>query len=152
MKKLILALSVLGVGVAGVAIADEHAHPGKAERKAMMDERFAALDLDGNGAISKAEMDAEREARFLSADTDGDGLLTQEEMSAQREAERAERMQRFQDKRFAKLDTDGDGAASLEEFMNPSESPFDRMDKDDDGELTKDEMKPRRKFKKRDEG
>jgi hypothetical protein len=51
-----------------------------------MADRFAAMDTDGDGAVSAAEFLADGEARFKEADANGDGTVTVWEYYAQRAA------------------------------------------------------------------
>ncbi|MEL6259111.1 MAG: EF-hand domain-containing protein, partial [Pseudomonadota bacterium] len=106
-------------------------------RREMMQQRFAKIDGNGDGAISKDEVEAHRAEVFATADADNNGLVTQAELEAHREAHKAE----FRSKVFSKVDVDGDGALSLDEFQTPEGQGFDRVDANGDGLLTEDEIK-----------
>jgi Ca2+-binding EF-hand superfamily protein len=110
-----------------------------------MQARFAQIDVNGDGEITAEEMKAQATARFAAADTNGDGALTQEEMSAAKQGKHKERL-------LKRFDTNGDGALSAEELNKAPEGKkggraakhFDRMDADDSGSLTLEEMQGRR--------
>jgi Ca2+-binding EF-hand superfamily protein len=118
------------------------AHAGNDGRSGMMhedmDARFEALDTDGSGGISPAEMEAARMAHFAEADTDGDGKLSRDEAAeagGRMGASRALAM-------FERFDTDGDGMLALEDLPRPRdpERRFGRMDRDDNGEISREEF------------
>ena len=50
--------------------------------------------------------------------------------------------------KFKKMDTDESGSVSKDEFMAYMEKKFERKDKNGDGELTRDEMKCKKKHGK----
>lgn len=58
--------------------------------------------------------------------------LDEEEMEAMREKRRAQMLKR--------LDSDGNGAVSRDEFANRTNKKFDRLDKDEDGTLSGEEL------------
>lgn len=132
MKRKILMATLVSsmVLVAGAAQADNHR-----ERP-----DFAALDLNEDGSLTKQELQARGEARFADTDTDGDGALTIEELvaQAQKQAEaRAEQM-------IARLDANEDGVLQIEEMQarggDRMGRMFDRIDADDDGEISQAEF------------
>lgn len=102
---------------------------------------FDEIDTDGNGALSEAEIEAHKTARFNAADTNGDGALSAEELAAQHEAKQAERSAQRLSKMIEKHDKDGDGALSLDEMgSDRSSKMFERLDKDDNDEISKEEL------------
>lgn len=111
-------------------------------------ERFAAVDTNGDGAISRAEMETRRLEQFAKIDANSDGALTQAEMDAAAEQRKAERETRRTERmaaRFSEADTDGNGTLSIDEFEPGSGADrFDRLDTNQDGLLTKAEMETAR--------
>lgn len=98
---------------------------------------FSRLDADGDGIVGTEEFGGERLEALKTADTDRDGTLSQEELVAyamKREFERrAERM-------AGVLDIDGDGGVTLAEIESHRDKRFALMDRNDDGELSEDEL------------
>ncbi|MCT7375167.1 EF-hand domain-containing protein [Chelativorans salis] len=99
---------------------------------------FSRFDQDDDGTVIAEEFGGERLKALQAADTDGDGALSQEELVTyvtKREFERrAERMTRM-------LDIDGDGTVTLAEFENHQGERFALLDRDDNGELSEDELR-----------
>lgn len=56
------------------------------KHEARLKEHFAALDKDGDGAVSAAEAQASHGEWFGKLDTDGDGFVTEDEMKAHKES------------------------------------------------------------------
>ena len=103
---------------------------------AMMMEQF-----DGNqdGKLSQAEIDETVRNRLAGADTNGDGQLDLEEFQPLLvEIMRPRIVDGFQ---F--LDADGSAAITLEEIERPIARMVSRLDRNDDGELTEDELQRR---------
>ena len=69
---------------------------------------FEMLDVDGSGEIDTTDLDAMRAERFAALDADGDGAVTEEEFVAQAQRDAAERAAQM----FARMDADGDGLLS----------------------------------------
>lgn len=102
---------------------------------------FAEVDTDGDGKISTEEFDAYKAAQFAKVDADGNGTVSVEELIAFDETQRVER-QKFRVEAMVKArDTDGDGVLSAEELSTqPQKSPFERLDRNDDGFISEDEL------------
>lgn len=129
-------ITVLAV-VAGLVATTAQARDGS-ER---MQERFSQIDVNSDGQITPEEMQAQAIARFTAADTDGDGALTAQEMAAAAQGKRKERL-------LKRFDKDGDGSISGAELDAVGEGKmgkrFDRIDADNNGSVTLEEMQARR--------
>jgi hypothetical protein len=110
------------------------------------EERWNALDTDGDGSLSRAEAEAGAPGlarNFERFDKDGDGRLTREEIQAQR-AQMREQARARADERWAQADTNGDGAIDLAEAqtgMPRAAENFDRLDADGNGLLSREELR-----------
>lgn len=142
-RKILIALAGVAIAVPALAVAGGF-HHGSAMH---MEERFSALDSDGDGRITEAEMQAKRSRYFADADANADGVLDRQELEALIEARRKARM----DRRFARLDANGDGGISAEEFAARKPGWIGRADADGDGGVTLDELKAFRPHHKRSE-
>lgn len=136
MKKSIrTALAFLAVaGATGAVSAAEQ--PRRADR-AM---RFERADADRSGDVTYEEFAAVIGRRVKAADADGDGRITVAEVAGEIGRDRAERRARRLVKRF---DTDGDGAVTHAEIETHQKAIFARLDDNEDGRISRNEM-PRR--------
>lgn len=127
-----LALGMTGGAVAGKYKDGDHRGP--------MSAIMAMVDSDGDGKITRAEADAFRDSQMAKFDTDGDGSLNADEYIAMREDFRRQMMQA----RFKSQDENGDGKLSKEELGDRVDRMFEWMDRNDDGVIEGDEMRPHR--------
>ncbi|WP_018147568.1 EF-hand domain-containing protein [Henriciella marina] len=144
MKKLALAATLTGLatlGAAGLAFADNHEEGDRSSHREARSERMMErFDTNSDGTITTAEIEAMKAERFAAADANGDGGLTMAEIEAHREAERASRMQTRKERMFARQDKNGDGVISVDEFETRGMPMFDRIDADENGEITASEL------------
>lgn len=161
-KKFIIATSIAAlvgsVAIAGISFADRREHRRDHERYEHREHRykggghrghhggrhrgarlFERFDRNDDGRLTQAEVDQARGDRFTQFDADKDGKLTLQEYQALwLNAVRNRMVDRFQS-----LDDDGDAAVTSEEFLAPFGKVVSRLDRDDNGELTQDEMRRR---------
>lgn len=97
------------------------------------------FDANNDGKLTQAEVDQTRRDRFVQFDTDQDGKLSLQEYQALW----LDAMRRHMVDRFQALDDDGDAAVTAEEFVAPFDKLVNRMDRNDDGEITRDELRRR---------
>jgi hypothetical protein len=102
-------------------------------------ERLERFDANGDGKLTQGEVDQTRHERFASFDADNDGKLSLPEYQALWSDAMRSRMVA----RFHSLDDDGDASVTSEEFLAPFGKVVSRMDRDDNGELTSDELRRR---------
>lgn len=162
---------LLAVGAIGYAVqvrSEDTAAPAAQSVTARHEARFTQLDADGDGIVTRAE--AEKGApgmarRFERFDTDKDGAIGKDEWSrghqAMMEQYRARREQCRQDPqecrarmqeraqaRFSQADLNGDGALSRDEAEKGVPGiahRFYRLDANQDGQVTPDELQAARK-------
>lgn len=138
------------LGVSSLAFGQDH------------ENRFDTLDSDGNGSVSFAEFQESGINMITRIDADNDGSLTLDEFlnarpqrgprrehrseseggpSEERRAEIQARMAERATQHFQEMDLDGDDLISVSEFQ---EASFLRMDRDNNGVLTVEELRPPR--------
>jgi Ca2+-binding EF-hand superfamily protein len=94
------------------------------------------FETDRDGRLTQAEVDAVRTARFAESDTNVDGRLSLEEYQVLWVEVMRPRMVR----QFQGHDRDGDGAVAQEEFLERYRLLVYRLDADNDGVLTREEL------------
>ena len=153
--KVLIAVGALALGttsMVGASLADggkrgrgyHHAHHGgdwggRGGRGARAERMFEQFDTNQDGTVTQAEIDEMRQSRLAEFDADNDGNLTLEEYQALWMDAMRERMV----DRFQALDDDGDAIVTVEEFVEPYSATVRRLDRNDDGELTRDDLRRR---------
>lgn len=103
----------------------------------MLMERF---DADKDGKLTQDELDTSRKELVAKFDTDKDGKLTLEEFQSLWLDFMHKRMVRG----FQRIDEDGDAVITIEEFIKPYGNVLERMDRNGDGVLDKEDRRARR--------
>ena len=119
-------------------------------------DRVGRLDTDGDGLVSQTEFDVRDRGFVARIDQDGDDAITLEEVSLHLDAriagrkedldERRTQMQSRIESHFTEADLNQDGMVTTEEAKLAA---FTRMDEDNDGYLSKEELSNARKQHKR---
>jgi Ca2+-binding EF-hand superfamily protein len=143
-----IAIATAAAVIGGIAVAGAvKAHGGFGKRGGPWGGGFGGpgamlmeqLDANQDDKLTQAEIDEAIRSRLASADSDGDGKLNLDEFQPILvEIMRPKIVDGFQ---F--LDADGDALITLEEIDRPMSRVVSRLDRNDDGELTSDELKKR---------
>jgi hypothetical protein len=105
-----------------------------------MIDQIALWDGNGDGQVTQDEINAFRAARLAEFDTNADGTLSLEEYEALWADAMRERMVDM----FQRHDDDGDGIVTATEFAERYENTVARLDRNDDGVLSKDDLRGKR--------
>jgi len=112
-------------------------HGRHGNRRAMMSKIIAKFDVDGDGTISKAEMISVRKSEIAKNDANNDGKLDLNEFQGLW----VELMRDMMVDHFQKLDDDGDAVVTEAEIARPMNMMMSWLDRNDDGNLSKDELR-----------
>jgi EF hand len=135
----IAALGLTGIAGASLAGGKWDGHRGHHGRGGFGPGFLERVDTDGDGRATQAEIDQIRQDRVAEFDENRDGSLTLEEFQALWLSVMRERMVDS----FQALDDDGDAVVTVEEYVEPFSRVVSRLDRNDDGELTSDDMRRR---------
>ena len=138
-----VALGATVLAGASLAGGGHHGHHGRDDRGGAW--LFESFDANGDGRITQVEIEEVRQGRLAEFDANGDGSLSLEEYQALWLAAMRERMV----DRFQAHDDDGDGLVTAAELAEPFDGLVSRLDRNDDGALTQDEL--RRRHRDRDQ-
>ncbi len=114
----------------------------RGHRAQMMMERY---DANKDGKLTQEEINSNREAWLKEFDANNDGKLSLDEFKQLWLKARAERIVRA----FQRFDRDGDAGVTLEEYQRPLADIVERMDRNGDGALSKDDRRGHRKWRQR---
>jgi Ca2+-binding EF-hand superfamily protein len=103
----------------------------------MAEKLFEKFDLNNNGTISNVEIEGARKAEIAKYDANTDGKLTLNEFEGLWMSLARERMVDH----FQRLDSDGDAEITDEEIAKPLNQIMSYLDRNDDGELAKNELR-----------
>ncbi len=112
-------------------------------KKESLLEAFNKRDKNEDGKLDKSELIGVVSNNFEKVDADGDGFLSIEEFEAARklkENKKGDRRRPNPVEAFKMLDTNKDEKISKEEAKGPLAEHFDRIDSNDDGFITVDEL------------
>jgi hypothetical protein len=132
----ILLIAGLAGGAAllgGAAVAGGWAPHGRSMGSGLLD----TYDTNDDGKLTQAEIDAARQANLTKFDSDANGALT----LAEYQALWADAMRRAMVRQFQAHDADGDGSITVEEFTVRFADVVETLDRNGDGELTRDELR-----------
>ena len=100
-----------------------------------LDNLYANHDENGDGLLTEDEVSARAWDRLAGADTDEDGV-SREELDAYMDAQRAARF----DAAFARLDSDESGGLTADEVSERRWARISEADSNGDGAVTKEEL------------
>jgi hypothetical protein len=135
----IAALGLTGIAGASLAGGKWDGHRGHHRHGGFGPGFLERVDTNGDGRATQAEIDQIRQDRLAEFDGNGDGSLTLEEFEALWLSVMRERMVDS----FQALDDDGDAVVTVEEYVEPFSRVVSRLDRNDDCELTSDDMRRR---------
>lgn len=146
--KIVTGVAVVALGVAtlaGIAGASGYSHSRDCQSKGMhgmsmhggghRDSMMQRFDTNSDGKITAAEMQAMRDKALADHDADKDGKLSLDEFQGVWLDHMRPRMVRF----FQHLDADGDAQVTMEEMQVPMQRMMSRMDRNEDGVISKDD-------------
>ena len=96
-----------------------------------------SFDTNDDGKLTQAEIDGTRKANLTKFDADGNGELSLVEYQALW----ADAMRRAMVRQFQANDADGNGSITVEEFTVRFGDVVENLDRNDDGELSRDELR-----------
>lgn len=129
---------IAAMGLTAVAAQAHESVSGKGVRGQGRGMIFGAFDTNGDGELTLEEMTARSAERFATADANGDGQLSADEMNAMAQARVADRTATM----IERMDKNDDGMLSPEEIQGRRDPAkmFERVDRNEDGVVSEDEF------------
>jgi Ca2+-binding EF-hand superfamily protein len=140
LKGFALALAAAG-GFALPSIVSADNEKGSADNN---EGRFESMDTNDDGKISIDEHGAAATKMFNTMDANKDGRVTASEMEAAHKeitGKKAMKGEMTAAEKIRVIDSDGDGVLTEEEYLAGAKSMFEKMDTNQDGFLSKAEVK-----------
>jgi hypothetical protein len=131
--KILIATALIG----GAALATVPAIAGGGPRGPGGPNLLKQFDTNDDGKLTQDEIDAARHARVTEFDADKNGALSLEEYQALW----LDAMHRAMVRAFQANDEDGDGSVTIVEFQARFADIVENLDRNGDGELTRDELR-----------
>lgn len=107
-----------------------------------MKETIAEIDSNSDSTIEREELQAWQVKKISDYDKNGDKMIDLSEFEALWLAQ----IKNIMVDKFQHIDSDGNAKVTLEEFSAPTNHIFERFDRNDDGKVTKNEMKKLHRF------
>ncbi len=120
-------------------------HHGRGHGRHMGRYMMERYDANKDGKLTQDEINSNREAWLKEFDANNDGKLSLDEFKQLYLKARAERIVR----EFQQFDRDGDAGVTLEEYQRPLADLVERMDRNGDGSLSKDDSRGQGKMHRR---
>lgn len=111
--------------------------PPGGQRKPWMQQHGEELDINKDGVITMDELKDDLSRAFAIFDRNKDGIITSAELQAAGDVREGAAFAGFTYRHFSELDKDGDGNLSREELFAAAKMIFDTADQDHDGKVTK---------------
>jgi Ca2+-binding EF-hand superfamily protein len=127
-----------GLAAAGPLVAQDSGQGGDAseQRENRAEKMFARFDTDQDGRITLEEFEASRKDRFANADQNSDGSISRDELIAAIVARASDRAETVAERMFSRLDADDDGLISADEIpADRAATLFARLDANGDGSI-----------------
>ena len=106
-----------------------------------VDRLLERFDANKDGELTQSELDASRTELVEKYDTDKDGKLSLSEFERLWLDVKRRRMVRG----FQYIDEDGDALITVEEFLKPYSDTVERMDRDGDGSISRDDRRGKKR-------
>ena len=142
MKRTLTLAGITLLALPAAAYAQDRHHRGDREHR--MENLMATYDLNEDGQVTQEEVDGLRADRLAAFDADGNGSLSLSEYEALWLDAYRERMV----DNFQRHDDDGDGMVTVQEFSEDQSGMVAKMDRNDDGVLSSEDRRDKRKSKK----
>ncbi|ACB75431.1 EF-hand domain-containing protein [Opitutus terrae] len=114
-------------------------------------QKFAKMDTNGDGQISRSEFLAGANQKFATMDANRDGVITAAELETKKSSTHGDkhRDDMSASSQLKLMDQNADGQVTTAEHNAHVEAVFAKMDTNQDGSLSKDELESGHEMKKK---